>query len=118
MPAQRPHEWIEVNQHVYFLGFRIAKIKGYIHVDALRGMGDLLTRTSWDRLRGIVQRRDGGKCQYCGAQVGAKGTVDHIIPLALGGTDSLANLAWACRSCNQRKGDRLPDGWEVEDGRT
>ena len=32
-------------------------------------------------------------------------TVDHIVPFARGGSDSLVNLAPACRYCNRRKSD-------------
>jgi len=34
-------------------------------------------------------------------------TVDHIVPLAQGGTGTLKNLALACFHCNRRKADRL-----------
>jgi hypothetical protein len=30
--------------------------------------------------------------------------VDHVVPLARGGSEDFANLALACRSCNLRKG--------------
>jgi len=33
--------------------------------------------------------------------------VDHVIPLAHGGTDELANLAAACYRCNEHKGARM-----------
>lgn len=34
-------------------------------------------------------------------------TRDHIIPVAQGGTDSLANLRPACKSCNSKRGVRI-----------
>lgn len=34
-------------------------------------------------------------------------TVDHIVPLAKGGTHDVDNLAVLCRACNSRKHDRL-----------
>ncbi len=35
-------------------------------------------------------------------------TVDHFIPLALGGRDNLSNVVLACAPCNRRKADRAP----------
>jgi hypothetical protein len=35
-------------------------------------------------------------------------TVDHFVPLALGGRDNLSNVVLACISCNRRKADRAP----------
>jgi len=34
-------------------------------------------------------------------------TIDHIIPVSLGGTDHLDNLQIACKSCNSTKGNKL-----------
>ncbi|MCD2145022.1 HNH endonuclease [Gordonia paraffinivorans] len=34
--------------------------------------------------------------------------LDHIVPLARGGTDDLSNLAAAHRFCNESKGARMP----------
>lgn len=43
-------------------------------------------------------------------------TVDHVVPLAKGGSDDPGNLALACFHCNRGKGDRLtaldPDSGE------
>ena len=56
--------------------------------------------------------RDGHRCQYCGADVSAVGaaTLDHIIPVSLGGSHENANLRTSCGSCNRQKGDRS-EGW-------
>lgn len=45
-------------------------------------------------------------CEYCHASEQwqyVRFTVDHVIPLAQGGADSLDNLALACFHCNRRK---------------
>lgn len=56
------------------------------------------------RLRFEVLRRDGFRCTYCGATPKEKELhVDHLIPVALGGTDAPENLATACADCNQGK---------------
>lgn len=56
-------------------------------------------------VRKFVFERDRHTCQSCGAQTELN--VDHIIPLAKGGSNDLSNLQTLCRSCNQRKRDRL-----------
>jgi 5-methylcytosine-specific restriction endonuclease McrA len=55
-------------------------------------------------------RRDGERCRHCGGT--HELTVDHVIPKALGGTNSRTNLQLLCRECNQAKGATLnhPDG--------
>lgn len=54
-----------------------------------------------------VMRRDFFSCQYCGS--GDDLTIDHVLPRSRGGRDSWQNLVTACRSCNQRKGNRTPE---------
>jgi len=50
----------------------------------------------------------GWRCAYCGKQLN-RGTVeiDHVIPVAKGGTGWASNLVPACRSCNSSKGSRM-----------
>ena len=48
--------------------------------------------------------RLGNVCFYCG--VAQELTIDHDIPLVRGGTDDIANILPACRSCNSRKNKR------------
>jgi len=40
-------------------------------------------------------------------------TLDHIMPLALGGTWAIHNLQLACYPCNQEKGDTYIDPWSM-----
>jgi 5-methylcytosine-specific restriction endonuclease McrA len=44
------------------------------------------------------------RCAYCGGKT--RLTVDHIVPLALGGSHSIDNAVPACLSCNSSKGAR------------
>jgi len=54
--------------------------------------------------------RDRGICGICGLFVERKVvTLDHIIPLSLGGSHTATNLQIAHRSCNSRKGIKLMD---------
>lgn len=63
------------------------------------------------RLRYEILRRDGFCCHYCGAPAheGVPLVVDHVIPVALGGSDEPTNLLTACRSCNAGKAATNPD---------
>jgi HNH endonuclease len=55
-----------------------------------------------------VFKRDGFKCQYCGAHPPSVLLhVDHINPVADGGTNAVDNLVTACEPCNLGKGVRL-----------
>jgi len=54
-----------------------------------------------------------GICYYCGRKFPAKElTMDHLIPLARGGTSSKGNIVAACKECNTRKKTLLPMEWE------
>jgi HNH endonuclease len=53
-------------------------------------------------VRARVMARDGFRCLECGAVEDL--TVDHIIPVAHGGTNEMSNLRTLCRHCNSRKG--------------
>lgn len=68
------------------------------------------------RLRFEIFRRDGYTCRYCGASApDAQVTIDHVIPIALGGTDDPSNLVTACTDCNAGKASTAPDQAVVED---
>lgn len=61
-------------------------------------------------IRELVIERDGACCRYCGVRSGPF-HIDHIEPVARGGSDDLDNLAVACRSCNLSKGAKTPEEW-------
>lgn len=66
------------------------------------------------RTRYEVLRRDNHTCRYCHA-TDAPLTVDHVTPVALGGTDAPDNLVAACRDCNAGKSSSNPDATLVAD---
>ena len=54
--------------------------------------------------------RDRHVCAYCGGRFGFDNlTREHIIPTSRGGRDTWMNCITACRACNGRKGNRLPE---------
>lgn len=57
--------------------------------------------------RARVFNRDGNKCLKCGST--KRLTIDHILPLSLGGSNKQFNLQTLCRSCNQEKGIQTID---------
>lgn len=58
------------------------------------------------RVRFEVFKRDGFTCQYCGAHPpGVVLECDHIVPVALGGSNDDDNLITACFDCNRGKSD-------------
>ncbi len=57
--------------------------------------------------RSNIIKRDSGMCQYCGGN-GKELTIDHVIPLSMGGEDSWGNCVACCKECNNKKGNRTP----------
>lgn len=64
-----------------------------------------------DKLRYQILRRDGFRCQLCGASQadGVRLHVDHIIPVSKGGTSDVENLRTLCDRCNLGKSDQMED---------
>lgn len=55
-----------------------------------------------------------GKCACCGVQLDDSNKhLDHVMPLALGGTNFIWNLQWLCQFCNNSKSATHPDEWEI-----
>jgi hypothetical protein len=64
-------------------------------------------------ISGAVQQqiwfRDGWQCLYCGKKVpDIQVTIDHFVPLELGGDNEQHNYISACRQCQKSKGSRNP----------
>lgn len=64
-------------------------------------MGAWRAPKNWAWLRKATFARHGHVCYRCG---GYAGTVDHVVPVALGGTHDLGNLRPACGHCNSSTG--------------
>lgn len=64
-----------------------------------------IRRTLTAKRKAAIKRRDGYRCQRCGAAPPIL-HVDHKIPLSKGGTDTDDNLETLCGPCNLRKGAR------------
>jgi hypothetical protein len=57
----------------------------------------------------MVLSRDGHACVYCTAALSEENFVlDHLVPVAKGGTNRKHNLISSCEVCNQRRSDSDP----------
>lgn len=64
--------------------------------------------------RNVVFERDNWRCHLCGKSISRRSSwpdplspsIDHIVPLSMGGDHSYANIAAAHYSCNAAKGNR------------
>ncbi len=73
--------------------------------------------TAEHRKRFHKNRRRGSRkrtCHWCGLKLNRSTvTMDHVVPVACGGTSDLFNLVQACESCNMTRKHYLPElnGW-------
>lgn len=59
-------------------------------------------------LRFDVFQRDGHTCQYCGRKPpDVELEIDHLLPVAEGGTDEFDNLVTSCFDCNRGKSAKI-----------
>lgn len=64
------------------------------------------SHTKQDVLALVAKQR--GRCVYCSCDIRKRYTVDHIMPLFLGGSNNADNLQLVCKPCNSRKGAKHP----------
>ena len=62
-----------------------------------------------------ARAESGGKCVFCGTKTGetpgiTRSEIDHAVPKARGGDNSLNNAQNTCRTCNRAKGAQLDRG--------
>jgi len=58
-----------------------------------------------DDVKIFVWQRDKGRCVKCGGASNLE--FDHIIPLAMGGSNTARNIQLLCERCNRSKGGNL-----------
>lgn len=68
--------------------------------------------------REYIYNRDGNECLRCGSKQNL--TIDHVIPIGMGGLNSRGNMQTLCCDCNNEKGmllidyrwiEHLPKSW-------
>lgn len=61
------------------------------------------------RRRRALLKRDGAWCRICGLPEELEPlTIDHIKPIARGGSNELENMQLLCGMCNHTKGAQYP----------
>lgn len=69
------------------------------HVAREREKARALRKSGWWQ-----QQVQAGVCHYCGKKVGSEAlTMDHVVPVARGGTSAKGNVVPACEACNKTK---------------
>lgn len=82
-----------LGKEIRSLRMRAARLRG-THSDA-----------EWEEMLRACDYR----CVRCGGLCDPRPTKDHIIPIYLGGSDSIENLQPLCRECNAGKGTDTTD---------
>lgn len=100
-------------------GVRIGQIKQYRF--ELSMYGDINNAKALHR---VIWDRDCGMCQHCGGKLGRvdrlgdepfQPVIDHIVPLARGGTNVIENLQLLCFKCNSVKATRLESDYSEQE---
>lgn len=87
------------------------KCKGYYPFDTEDGYKSKKKRKIYSSEdRKIIYNKSNGCCELCGKRLLFQDmTLDHIVPLSMGGKDEMENLQSSCSLCNQFKSNVLPD---------
>lgn len=68
-------------------------------------LGGKLTGKQWE----AILEAFGHACAYCGSTDNI--TVDHFVPLYLGGKTEHGNIVPSCSTCNNKKRHKHPENW-------
>jgi len=99
--------WMPIGARMYLAA------RGSIRRARKKKCGGFFTREEVD----VLYKKQNGKCVCCNAKLGTNFHRDHIMPLALGGSNTIANIQLLCPTCNGRKGAKDPIVWANEIGR-
>jgi hypothetical protein len=104
-PSQE--EWEQIIQH--------SDNPSIFEIDPTGGVKAVHRKVRY-QISGEVQQgiwaRDGFKCMYCERKMGETlMSIDHFVPLELGGKNDTTNYLSACKKCNKRKANNPPNEW-------
>lgn len=84
--------------------------KGYVSWNYIDGRSKLTSPgrygDDWDKIRYLVYKRDGFRCQFCGIN-GVPLHVHHKIPFMISRDNSPENLISLCASCHRKEDARI-----------
>ena len=103
---RRAAEWNKANPEVMRAHVRNRRAK-------LRGSPGTHTRAQVEKMLQDQRRR----CAACKCSISDGYHVDHIQPVARGGSNDITNIQLLCAPCNQSKGARDPIDWAQSLGR-
>lgn len=96
--AIRNRKWRETNKELMAFYQRSRRAK-------------ILANTIYAVTAKDLQRLYSQPCIYCGAN--SQIEIDHVIPIARGGTHGIGNLISACQTCNRSKQDKFVMEWRI-----
>lgn len=68
------------------------------------------TAAQWE----VLKNKFGNRCAIC--RKPCRQVKDHIVAVAMGGSDSIKNIQPLCQSCNSKKGTKTARAGELPDG--
>jgi 5-methylcytosine-specific restriction endonuclease McrA len=93
---------------------RVSGLQSRIEVHPIIAVRGTVPSRAWRQCPALSNlklfNRDRQVCAYCGGHFHFDElTREHITPVSRGGVDNWMNCITACRACNGRKGNRLPE---------
>jgi len=106
----------DIDKLIEMLCWKTTQGAGYYIYDIKRNeicfsMPEKTHRKSFSlKQREMIYEKANGKCELCGKSILFDNmTLDHIKPLAMGGTNDISNVQCSCSVCNSLKGSILPE---------
>ena len=100
-----------LNKEEFSNHIRLGPFRNYLSKNKRINRPNLKRKPLTRSIRHEVFKRDNYRCVECGAtNKDTRLHVDHIIPVAQGGTDELDNLQTLCEACNLSKSNRAWKG--------
>ncbi|HEX4511041.1 MAG TPA: HNH endonuclease [Burkholderiaceae bacterium] len=93
---------------------RITGVQSRIEVHSIIAVRGTIPSRAWRLTPALTNAklfsRDRHVCAYCGGRYPSDElTREHIVPVSRHGHDTWMNCITACRACNGRKGNRMPE---------